>query len=151
MENQGKLFAISQIDVINIFKETFNIELLSLSPTELDCFIEKAQTTKSLGRCDIGGDMDCDIPVDISQINEWLEFVTNIVEFASAYMLYSISKSSETKPSKTINESSEDEFYEYVIKAHCEKESIKGQRNKRRIKTIYKRYKEIVSRRAKSN
>lgn len=150
IEIKENFLTVSKSDIINIFKDAYNIELCSLSSKELDCFIRLAEISPNMKKCDIGGDMDFDIPIDISQINEWLEFITKILELAGAYMLYSISKSSKSKHSETINETSEEDFYEYVIKEHHEKEFIKGQRNKRRIKTIYKSYKEILSRKTNS-
>lgn len=150
IEIKDKFLTISKPDIINIFKDAYNIELYSLSPKELDHLIELAEISPNMKKYDIGGDMDFDIPIDISQIKEWLEFVTQIIEFASAYMLYSISKSSKSNHSETIDKTSEEEFYEYVIKEHHEEELIKGQRNKRRIKTIYKSYKGILSRKTNS-
>lgn len=145
MEEKTEIFSISQSDIIDVFKRVFETELYALSPIERDEIIEIAQSNRA-NSADIGADMDFDIPFTIEQINEWLECIKNIIELAIVFIASRIGEKTDVPVDIIIEETTEDDFYEFVRTKAKGKKTLYEIRSVRKIKATYKDYKSKVIR-----
>ena len=130
---ERRFSGVSDSEVIEICKIVYKKELRSISPNRVDEFLLKIKEEGNSHIVNISGDMNCEFPISIEEINGWFELIENLLEMFSAFYIYYKLEEKNIKEERLEAKW----FLDFLRKEQTENKLIKDKKSEKRIEEIY--------------